>query len=186
MSQTLEEKLAVLLKKVCNEKIKESISLININNDKELILKGILFDNEHTCYHSYESIDDIVTGLMVSANNYGIYVENKFIGIISAFYKYYKDLTRLEMSISMKEEYRNKKIGEFCYDYVIRNYFENYHVKSIHLSIREDNIKSRKLAEKCGFKLYPGYKDSKYFIDLDGNKIPQVQYLLKRKDYIKK
>ena len=39
------------------------------------------------------------------------------------------------------------------------------------------------LCFKFGFKEYPGYKDSKYFIDLDGNKIPQVQYLLKRKDY---
>ena len=186
MSEILNEKLVILLKKVCNKKITESISLINIDDYKELILKGILFDNEHTCYHSYDSITDIVTSLMTSANNYGIYVENEFIGIVSVFYKYYKDLTRLEMSISIKEEYRNKKIGEFCYNYIIRNYFEDYNMKSIHLSIREDNIKSRKLAEKCGFKLYPGYKDSKYFIDLDGNKIPQVQYLLKRKDYMKK
>ena len=112
-------------------------------------------------------------------------LQNEFIGIISVFYKYYKDLSRLEMSISIKKEYRNKKIGEFCYDYVIRNYFEDYDIKSIHLSIREDNIKSRKLAEKLGFKLYLGYKDSKYFVDSEGNKIPQVQYLLKRKDYIK-
>jgi RimJ/RimL family protein N-acetyltransferase len=185
MNQILQEKLVILLNKICIEKIKDNISILNINGDEELILKGVLFDNEATCDHSYNSIDDIVTGLMVSADNYGIYIKDEFIGIISVFYKYYKDLSRLEMSISIKEEYRNKKIGEFCYDYVIRNYFEDYDIKSIHLSIREDNMKSRKLALKFGFKEYPGYKDSKYFIDLDGNKIPQVQYLLKRKDYIK-
>lgn len=185
MNRTLEERLVILLKKVCNKKILDDISLKNIDSNKELILKGILFDDEHTCYHSYDSIDDIITGLMLSANNYGIYIKDEFIGIVSIFYKYYKDLTRLEMSISIKKEYRNKRIGEFCYNYIIKNYFENYDIKSIHLSIREDNIKSRKLAEKLGFKLYLGYKDSKYFVDSEGNKIPQVQYLLKRKDYIK-
>ena len=152
-----------------------------MNQELIILLKQI----RNTCYNNYESLEDIITSLLVSANNYGIYIENEFIGIISIFYKYYKDLTRLEMSITIKKEYRNKKIGEFCYDYVIHNYFQNYNVKSIHLSIREDNISSRMLAEKFGFKIYPGYKDSKYFIDLEGNKIPQVQYLLKRKDYFK-
>ena len=179
------QKLIYLLKRMLNDKIKDEVSLLNLDNNKDLIKRGILFDNEHTCYNDYDSLEDIITGLMISANNYGIYIKDEFIGIVSIFYKYYKDLTRLEMSISIKEEYRNKKIGEFCYNYVIKNYFENYKVKSIHLSIREDNVKSRKLAEKLGFKLYPGYKDSKYFVDLEGNKIPQVQYLLKRKDYVK-
>ena len=107
---------------MCNKKVFDDISLMNIDNNKKLILKGILFDDEHTCYHSYDSLDDIVTGLMVSANNYGIYIKDEFIGIVSIFYKYYKDLTRLEMSISIKKEYRNKKIGEFCYEYVINNF----------------------------------------------------------------
>ena len=181
----MNQELIILLKQIRNQKIREKISLLNIDGNKELITKGIMFDDEHTCYNNYESLEDIITSLLVSANNYGIYIENEFIGIISIFYKYYKDLTRLEMSITIKKEYRNKKIGEFCYDYVIHNYFQNYNVKSIHLSIREDNISSRMLAEKFGFKIYPGYKDSKYFIDFEGNKIPQVQYLLKRKDYLK-
>ena len=181
----MNQELIILLKQIRNQKIREKISLLNIDGNKELITKGIMFDDEHTCYNNYESLEDIITSLLVSANNYGIYIENEFIGIISIFYKYYKDLTRLEMSITIKKEYRNKKIGEFCYDYVIHNYFQNYNVKSIHLSIREDNISSRMLTEKFGFKIYPGYKDSKYFIDLEGNKIPQVQYLLKRKDYFK-
>lgn len=185
MNQELEQRLAVLLKKVCQKKITDNIKIVNIHRDKKLILEGVLFDNENTCFHSYENIKDIVTGLRVSATNYGIYLEDEFIGLVSLFYQYYKDLTRLEMSITIKKEYRNKKIGEFSYDYIIRNYLKNTDIKSIHLSIREDNIKSRMLAEKIGFKLYPGYKSCESFIDLNGNKIHQVQYLLKLKDYFK-
>lgn len=174
-----------MLKVVRNIKIQENIKLIDINNNKDLITKAVKFDDKHTCYHSYNNIEDVITGLMVSANNYGIYYKDEFIGIISVFYHYYKDLTRLELSISIKNEYRNKGIGKYCYDLILNNYFEKESIKSIHLSIREDNIKSRMMAEKCGFKLYKGYKCDNYFTDLDGNKIPQVQYLLKKKDYKK-
>lgn len=173
-----------LLKQVKNQKILENLELIEIdNNDKELITKGIMFDNKHTCYHDYDKLEDMITSLMVSCNNYGIYLYNEFIGIVSVFYQYYKDLTRLEISLSIKEEYRNNKIGTYCLNCIINNYFENTNIKSIHLSIREDNIKSRKMAENCGFKIYPGYKIDNYFTKEDGIKVKQVQYLLKRKDY---
>lgn len=186
MKKELERNLVILLKKIRNKKIIQNINLIDINDNKELIVKGVLFDDEHTCYHDYSHIDDIITGLMVSADNYGIYFENEFIGIISVFYQYYKDLTRLEISMSIKNEYRNKNIGNYCLNLILYYYFENTDIKSIHLSIREDNIKSRKMAENCGFKLYKGYKCDNTFTDIDGNIIPQVQYLLKRKDYMKK
>lgn len=186
MDKILKEKLVNLLKNMYNEKIIQNIKLVNINDNKELILKGIMFDNEHTCYHSYETLEDIIIGLMIAANNYGIYLENEFIGIASVFNHYYKDSTRLEISISIKHEYRNKKIGKYCLNNIINNYFEDPKNKSIHLSIREDNIKSRKMAEGCGFKLYKGYKCDNIFIYNKKNVIPQVQYLLKRKDYIKK
>ena len=186
MKENLEEKLINLLKKIYNEKTAQNLNLININGNEELILKGVLLDDEHTCYNNYEKLEDVITGLMISADNYGIYLENEFIGIISIFNQYYKDLTRLEISISIKREYRNKNIGKYCLENIISKYFKDSNNKSIHLSIREDNIKSRKMAENCGFKLYPGYKSCKKFIDLKGNLIPQVQYLLKRKDYLRK
>lgn len=186
MDKILKEKLVNLLKNICNEKIIQNIKLVNINEDRKLIEEGILFDNEHTCYHSYDSLEDVITGLMISANNYGIYLENKFIGIISVFNHYYKDSTRLEISMSIKHEYRNKKIGKYCLGAIIDNCFKEPKNKSIHLSIREDNIKSRKMAEDCGFKLYKGYKSDNIFIDNNGNITPQFQYLLKRKDHINK
>jgi len=164
----------------------KKINLMNINNNRTLIEKGIKFDNEHTCYNNYESLEDVITGLLVSADNYGIYFNNEFIGLISIFNQYYKDLTRLEISMSINYKYRNMHIGKYCLENIIKKYFENENNKSIHLSIREDNIKSRKMAENCGFKLYKGYKSCNYFIDSKGNSIPQVQYLLKRKDYIRK
>lgn len=186
MNKIVIEKLINILKNKCSEDIIKNIRLININNKEELIRKGILFDNEYTCYNNYESIDDIITGLMVSADNYGIYLEDEFIGIVSMFYQYYKDLTRYEISICIKKEYRNINVGKYCFNYVISDCFKNTDIKSIHLSIREDNIKSRKVAENCGFKLYPGYKNCKLFYNYDGTLVSQVQYLLKRKDYMQK
>ena len=120
---------------------------------------------------------------MVSADNYGIYYNDKFIGIISVYYQYYKDLTKLELSICIKNDYRSIGIGSICYDYIIDNYFKKDNIKSIHLSIREDNVKSRQLAHKYSFKKYEGYKCDNYFIDINGNTHSQVQYLLKKKDY---
>lgn len=112
MDKDIKNKLINLLKTIYNKKIREKIKLVDINKDEELIIKGIMMDDEHTCYHDYNTFEDIITGLMVAANNYGIYYEDKFIGIISVFYHYYKDLTRLEFSISIQKEYRNKGIGK--------------------------------------------------------------------------
>ena len=105
--------------------------------------------------------------------------------MISYFYHYYKDLSRYEISISIKEKYRNSNIGYCVTNEVIRRMFLFDDIKSIHLYIREDNVKSNMLAKKLGFKEYSGYKCDKYFIDKDNNKIKNKQYLLKKKDYIK-
>ena len=175
-----------VLKKVRNIKMHENIDIVCINNNRDLIEEGISFDDEHTCFHSYNTLEDMITSLMVSNATYGIFYKGEYIGIVSVFYHHYKDLSRLELGISIKKEYRNSGIGKFCYDNIINAYFKDKSIKSIHLSIREDNIKSRMLAERCGFKLYNGYKCDKYFKDLKGNKFSQVQYLLKKKDYIKK
>ena len=163
--------------------IMDNIKIVNINGNQDLITKGVLFDNEHTCYHDYQDFNDIIIGFMLVADNYGIFNNDEFIGLISIFPHYYKDTSRLEISISIKSEYRNKKIGKYSLKNIIDICFKQEKNKSIHLSIREDNIKSRKMAESCGFKLYRGYRCDDTFTDLDGNIIPQVQYLLKRKDY---
>lgn len=161
-----------------------NIKLISINGNKDLITKGVLFDTEHTCYHDYYDFNDIIIGLLIAADNYGIFYNDEFIGLVSIFPHYYKDKSRLEISISIKEEYRNKKIGKYSLKNIIDICFKEEQNKSIHLSIREDNIKSRKMAESCGFKLYRGYRCDDTFTTLDGNIVTQVQYLLKRKDYL--
>ena len=61
---------------------------------------------------------------------------------------------------------------------------EEENIESIHLSIREDNIKSRMLAEKCGFKLYKGYECDKYFTDLEGNKTAECRWISTKEKYV--
>lgn len=59
--------------------------------------------------------------------------------------------------------------------------FKEQYAKSIHLSIREDNIASRKVATKLGFTEYTGYKKDSYYVDLNGNVHKNIQYILKKK-----
>lgn len=179
------EELVVLLNELKKKELFENLELRKIISIGQ-IEEAVNFDTEHTCFHSYDNIKDIITGLFISAVNFGIFYKDEYIGMISSYYQYYKDLGRLEFCICLKDEYRNLGIGKFCYDILIRESFKNDHIKSIHLSIKEDNIGSRLLAEKCGFKLYPGYKVNNVFKDEQGNCYPQVQYLLKKKDYKKK
>lgn len=179
MDKTKNDLISVL-RKLQDKIILDNVKIKYINGKEDLILKGVLFDNEHTCYHSYEKIEDIVTSLMVSANNYGIFIGNEFIGIISTFYKDYKDLTCFEISVNIKKEYRNKKIGTHSLNYVIKDIFKNTNIKSIHLSIRESNIKSRKMAINCGFNEYEGCETDKVITDINGKTVNQIQYLLKK------
>lgn len=178
------EELIFLLKELKKKELLENLELRQIFS-RSLIEQGVLFDNDHTCYHSYENINDVIIGLFISATNYGIYYKDEYIGIISSFYQYYKDLGKIEFAICLKKEYRNLGIGKYCYDVLINEQFKNESIKSIHLTIRDDNIESRNLAKKSGFKLYPGYKSNAMFCDQLGNVYPQVQYLLTKKEYIK-
>ena len=50
------QRLIELLKKIRDKKLKEIIKIRDINGDKDLIIKGISFDNEIICYHDYEKI----------------------------------------------------------------------------------------------------------------------------------
>lgn len=179
------EELVVLLNKIKKQELLKNLELRKINSIG-LIEEAVNFDIDNTCFHSYDNIKDIVTGLFISAVNFGIFYKDEYIGLVSSYYQYYKDLGRLEFCICIKKEYRNLGIGKFCYDILIRESFKNDNIKSIHLSIREDNKGSRSLAESCGFELYPGYKVNDVFKDEQGNCYPQVQYLLKKKDYKKK
>ena len=179
------EKLVYLLKQIRLDRIYQDVKLINISDDLDLIRKGILFDNEKTCYYGYKNIEDMITSLSIASQTYGIYYKDEFIGIISYFHHYYKDLGRYEISISIKDKFRNSNICYCVTNEVIRIMFYFDDIKSIHLYIREDNKKSNALALKLGFKEYKGYKCDNYFTDQDGNRIKNKQYLLKKKDYIK-
>ena len=60
-----------------------NIKLISIKGNKDLIEKGVLFDTEHTCYHDYYDFNDIIIGLLIAADNYGIFYNDEFIGLVS-------------------------------------------------------------------------------------------------------
>ena len=176
------QKLVNLLKNIRYELMTNDITIIS-TEDESLIRKGIQFDNGNTCYYGYNNIDEMISSVLISSNAYAIYYKEEFIGIVSVFFHSVKDLNKLEISITLNEKYRGKGIGSYLLTQVISAYFDNTEIKSFHLSIREDNTESIKLAEKLGFIKYPGSRKKDFFTDLNGNKIPQVQYLLTRKKY---
>ena len=67
-----------------------NIKIVNINGNKDLITQGILFDDEHTCYHDYVDFNDIIIGFMLVADNYGIFYNDEFIVLIIILQHYYK------------------------------------------------------------------------------------------------
>ena len=67
----------------------ENLKLVKIK-DKDLILKGISFDNEHTCYNNYNNIEDVLIGLITSATNYGIYYKDELTGNIDNAFSLYR------------------------------------------------------------------------------------------------
>ena len=180
------EKLVNLLKKVRDKNMNYEVEIRDINSNIDLINEGISFDDEKTCFYGYDNIEDILTSLQVSTNLYGIFIKEKFIGMIGVYFHYYKDLTRLETLMCIKKEYRKRGIGTYCLNNIINYYFSGEGYKSIHISIRKDNTSSIRAAKKLGFKEYTGYKKDMIFTDKEGNKIPQAQYLLTKKEYEKR
>lgn len=163
--------------------LEESLTFIDIKNDLDLIKQGISFDDNHTCFYGYDDINDVITSLVLSTDTYGIFLEDEYIAIASFDYHYYKDLTRKEVCLCIKEKYRRLGIGYLCFLKIIDECFKEPLVKCIHLTIREDNIASKKMAESLGFKEYKGYKASASFTDLDKKIIHNNQYLLKKEDF---
>lgn len=178
-------KLVSNLKSYNKKLLEESLTFIDIRNDLNLIIKGIAFDNNHTCFYGYDDINDVITSLVLSSNTYGIFLENEYIAIASFDYHYYKDLTRKEVCLCIKEKYRGLGIGYLCSLKIIDECFKDPLTKCIHFTIKEDNITSKKMAENLGFKEYKGYKASAIFTDFDKNIIHNNQYLLKKEDFLK-
>lgn len=167
------------------QKILNNVEIKRID-DINLIEKGVTFDNEHTCFQKYSNINNLARSLIFVADNYGIYYKDKYIGYACLHLQHYNFSEKLEIGICIKEEFRNLGIGKYCYDNLIRIAFEKDEIKSIHLSIKEGNEASIRLAQKCGFNEYSGYKSCAIFEDVNGNAHPQLQFLLKKKDYKKK
>ena len=123
----------------------------------------------------------MATCLSLATKTYGIFLDDEFIGITSFGCHYPKDLTRQEICLCLSKDYRSLGIGSICMQKMVDECFKEQQVKSIHLSIREDNTASRKVATKLGFIEYTGYKKDSSYIDLDGNIHKNIQYILKKK-----
>ena len=86
---------------------------------------------------------------------YFIYFENIPVGIIKLRYKLNESLRNLggHISIAIDQKYVGKGIGTIAFKKAIDILENEYNVKEIFITIRKDNISSRRMAEKNSFKL---------------------------------
>ena len=186
-----------LLKKIKYNIISDNVSIIELcdnNQDIEYIKQAILFDNTNMCFYGsnyrddYQSfIDDFSNYIASSSINYAVFYQEKFIGLFMAWYHdYEKDKKRFAIGYVIDEKYRNCGIGAYAFEKFLEIIINEYDVDSIHACTRNDNEASKKLLKKFLFHRYKGYREDDFFIDKDNKKIPQLQYLLKKKDYLKK
>ena len=161
------------------------MKLINkVKNATQIVKQALLFDDEQTCYYKQTSDLDLNARMfLLSKDIYGIYLNNNIIGLIGIYIHNPVDKTRLELCCCLKNEYRNKKIGQKAVKKAIEFCKNKKGVRSIYVSVREDNIACQKLVSKLKFKEYPGYKDTDLSVTSNETKIKKKQYLLKLKDY---
>lgn len=169
------------IKLIKEKKLEELLTLKDIKNDVFLLKEGIYFDDNHTCFYGFDDVNSMAICLNFATKTYGIFLDEEFIGITSYCYHYPLDLTRNEICICLDKNYRSLGIGSICMSKMIDECFTNKNTKSIHLSIREDNTPSIKVAKKLGFKEYIGYKKDSIYEDLNGKTYQNKQYLLKKK-----
>lgn len=163
-----------------DKKLEELIFLKDIKDDLSLIKLGINMDDNQTCFYGFNDVYVMATCLSLATKTYGIFLDYEFIGITSFGCHHPKDLTRQEICLCLSKDYRSLGIGSISMQKMVDECFKEQYAKSIHLSIREDNIASRKVATKLGFIEYTGYKKDSSYIDLDGNIHKNIQYILKK------
>ena len=74
-----------------------------------------------------------------------------------------------------------KGIGTFATKQMISHAFNNMNLNRIELTVLEDNIRARKLYEKCGFVLEGTKRDCNY---KNGKYVNMCMYAILKKDYI--
>ena len=155
---------------------------LDISNleDVAIVKEVSEFDTSKKCFGDYSLFDDFDY-----YTNYAIYFENELIGFLGYTESHPKDTTRIIPCLCIKEKYRNIGIGYIIINQLLNNVFEYYDdIKSIYLTIIENNIPSIRLAKSLGFYGFPGYRENDY-IQVNGTLEKQNHYLYKRKDYEK-
>lgn len=175
------ERLIKEIRLIKDKRLEETLFLKDIKDDLYLIKLGINMDNNSTCFYGFDDVCVMATCLSLATKTYGIFLNDEFIGITSFGCHHPKDLTRQEICLCLSEDYRDLGIGSICMQKMVDECFKEQSVKSIHLSIREDNIASRNVAIKLGFTEYAGYKKDSCYKDLNGNVHKNIQYILKKK-----
>ena len=120
---------------------------VDIDNRGDFFPRGILAQpafHKHFQETGFWSKDD---GMLLIVNS-----DDEFLGHIE-FFKTVNYLDEYELSYQVyAPEHRGKGVASEAVRLIVRYLFENKRVNRIRLVIHPDNIASRRLAEKCGFR----------------------------------
>lgn len=85
-------------------------------------------------------------------------------------------------SIRFKSEYRGKGLGKAAVDWISRYVFESFpEIRRIEAQTREDNIRMRKLFNKCGYVKEAYYRFASP--TEDGGRVASIAYGILREDW---
>lgn len=83
-----------------------------------------------------------------------------------------------DLSITIFPEYINQKYGTMAFSLGVKYCFEVLKLEKVYAGCYEDNISSRKMIEKCGFKRNPDGDEIESHIFTDENRL-QLDFVIK-------
>jgi len=184
----LSQKMINILKEYRNELIISKISyrLLRRRDDADRrMLKEILsFDNNNFCFGDYTTLD-----IFMQYMNFGIFIDEELIGYFGFHYHDVEAGDTYVLTMLIKDNYRNCKIGDVVMKQMIYFIFDNYdEINNLYASVLDENYASQKLVTNnlfCEINNDDILFCENAFLPVNGELKKCNQYVLGRKQYSK-
>ena len=133
-------------------------------------------------FPSKEISDRILTGNLVSKETYAITINNRLVGTISLYNKAYRKYNKAKtLGFSLRSDYWNQGIMTEAVKLMIQYTFTKTDCEILEVGHHIDNLRSKSVILKCGFK-YDG-RFNKYKVLYDGSLVDVDFYSMEKADY---
>lgn len=133
-------------------------------------------------FPSKEVSDRVLTSNLISREMYAITIDDKLIGTISLYNKPYRKYNKAKtLGFSLKSDYWNQGIMTEAVKLMIQFVFKKTDCEILEVAHHSDNLRSKRVIEKCGFS-YDG-RMNKYKVLYDGRIVDVDFYSMEKIEY---